>query len=67
MTSEERSCLSKKRYTRVSQALAALGRTCAALHLDRSKMQAYNCRFCHGWHIGHLKRTPEPLRRIERK
>lgn len=45
-----KACGRKYRYTSVEAAVdAAFQRT----RVTRTKIQAYRCRFCKGWHIGH--------------
>ena len=66
MTSEQRSCLGKVRHNSQHRACTALTGTLAKFHLERGVLQVYQCRFCHGWHIGHVKITPNPIRRLPR-
>jgi len=66
MTSEERSCLSKIRHGNQRKAIAALSGSKHKFHAAPGELQAYWCRICHGWHIGHVKLHPEPMRRLPR-
>jgi hypothetical protein len=66
MTSEERSCLCKVRHTSQRRACFALARTLLSCHEKRGSIQVYRCPFCKGWHIGHVKLHPVPIRRIAR-
>jgi len=66
MTSEERSCLAKVRHTTQRRACIALGITLRQYHEKPGAIQVYRCRFCKGWHLGHVKLRPEPIRRIAR-
>jgi hypothetical protein len=66
MTSEERSCLGKVRHTTQRRACIALGKTNLRYHEKPGSIQVYRCRFCKGWHLGHVKLHPEPLRRMAR-
>lgn len=48
-----RSCQGKIRHSSLRAALAAARPFGALLHDD---VEPYHCRFCHGWHIGHVVR-----------
>jgi len=66
MTSEQRACQVKVRHATQFAACRAKSAMLALTHEERSKLQVYSCRFCHGWHVGHLKINPAPLRPIAR-
>jgi hypothetical protein len=66
MTSEERSCLGKIRYGSQRKACAALNGSRRNFGALAGELQVYLCRFCKGWHIGHVKLHPEPMRRLPR-
>ena len=66
MNSEQRSCLSKVRYTQQRGACQAMIRTRLDLGLGQRALQVYLCRFCKGWHVGHAK-TGEPIRKLRRR
>jgi hypothetical protein len=67
MTSEQSSCLRKVRHKTQRIACHALATTLCATGQERGALQVYYCRFCHGWHIGHPKINPEPMRYMKRK
>lgn len=64
MTSEQRSCLGKVQHKSQYAALRALKATLISSHQERGALQIYLCRFCHCWHVGHVKINREPIRRI---
>ena len=66
MTSEQRSCHVKIRYRTVGAACHAVTVTLANNHEERGRLQPYLCRFCNGWHIGHCRDYPQPIRRLPR-
>lgn len=57
-TSEERSCGRKRRHESLRSALTALAGMVRRREVERGELQPYNCRFCHGWHLGHAIRRP---------
>ncbi len=46
-----RSCTRKRRYADRAEALAAMH-----MLIDWYRMNAYRCKFCHRWHIGHKRK-----------
>lgn len=62
MTSEQRSCLTKVRHHSQLAACRALAKTLFFTHQERGALQVYLCRFCHGWHVGHVKAISAPMR-----
>jgi hypothetical protein len=56
------SCLGKSAYQTQMQAQAAIGRR-RRNNKDRAPLNAYRCRYCGQWHVGH----PKPKTIAERK
>lgn len=52
-TSEDRSCGAKQSHGSLKAALDVLANMVRRKEIVRGEMQAYLCRFCHGWHLGH--------------
>lgn len=67
MTSEERSCLIKMRVTSQGLACRAMADLIASTRQERGALQVYACRFCHGWHIGHIRANRKPIHRLIQK
>ncbi|HCT62084.1 MULTISPECIES: hypothetical protein [Acidobacterium] len=67
MNSERRSCLEKVRHEKWWNARAALRSTMRAHNLKPGELVIYQCRFCHGWHVGHPRPEHLRIRRIKRK
>jgi hypothetical protein len=49
--SRRNSCETKVRHERKTDAMRAMRLTC-----NRDRGQVYRCRYCGGWHWGHLSR-----------
>ena len=50
---KNRGCAGKKRYRSQQYAESVIGRLVAAGALARH-LNAYLCRHCHAWHVGHV-------------
>ena len=64
MTSEQRSCLQKVWYSSQRKACIGLSSTNRQFGHPPGELQVYACRFCKGWHIGHVKLHQQPMRRL---
>jgi hypothetical protein len=53
------SCTKKVKHANQHKALHALALLRRALG-PRHKLEAYPCRFCDGWHLGHVTTEPVP-------
>ena len=55
-------CERKKAYPDRTSALVAADRLVAKTH-SSVVFHAFECRFCHNWHVGRANRTPEAVER----
>ena len=67
VTSEEWSCRIKVRHANLGAARAAMHKTLRTHGLARGQLTIYECRFCHGWHVGHSNPHHLKVKRMERK
>lgn len=51
-----KTCSSKQRHATLAAALAHIGSLHRADEIHQ-RMSAYACRFCHGFHVGHMPAT----------
>ena len=54
--SETRNCRQKVRHSSLERALRCLAKMQRTGRARQGDLQPYECRFCHGWHLGH----PQP-------
>lgn len=48
-------CESKKRYSTREEAERAIAQIFYHSHGYPGKLNVYHCKFCGGWHVGHMK------------
>lgn len=67
MKSEMRSCRMKRRYGSMEKALRRISVKVRLGEVTQGYLHAYECRFCHGWHIGHAQPRHLQVRPIRRQ